>query len=382
MVSMLFCLRTSRRSMITPWLRAAPRSSPTMPCCCCDYIMAVPTNTARHARLHLVLTAFTFRSCWKLWSGSLQTTARRIHAATLPPLCFCAAYRRTSTANRCRHHFCLCAISIMFSRFLHPQTCITRLWCSSRRLLLPEPNVRGDASDSSSSSSSVTASSFCSMLNCVLRDDDPPPLMHSCCCLVRTMRDACPVYAPSQGVSHRGCAMSSAALAFFSPGMKFRVPCFFSTCIDRDAALRHCRTAAAAAAAAAQQPVPVMWHIQCSRKSPPSFMSSCLSLQSQAHSPLAAPSRPSLLTSSRTPSRVSPARVSQLYNSSSDAGLGSGSINSDSSLEISLLGAATDEREVCHSALWLQGSDVFLFVPYAVFIVVAVRPSSSPLVFM
>ena len=81
--------------------------------------------------------------------------------------------------------------------------------------------------------------------------------------------------------------------------------------------------------------------------------------------------------SSGTPSRVSPARVSQLYNSRSDAGLGGGSINGDLSLDMSLQGAAPDEREVCHSALWLQGSDVFLFVPYSVFTVVAVRPSPS-----
>ena len=263
------------------------------------------------------------------------------------------------------------------SRCPPPQTCITRMWCSSRRLALPH-NAPGDAAGSSSSNA---AASFCSMLNCVLRDDPPPPLMQSCCSIVRTMRDACPVYAPSQGISHRGCVMSSAGLAFFSPGMKFRVPCFLTSCIDRDAALRHCRPAAPAAAAP-QQPVPVIWHIQCSRKNTSSFLSSCLPLRSQSHSPLAASSRASLLMSSGTPSRVSPARVSQLYNSSSDAGLGGGSINGDLSLDMSLQGAAPDEREVCHSALWLQGSDVFLFVPYSVFIVVAVRPSPSPNAFM
>ena len=199
--------------------------------------------------------------------------------------------------------FNLSAHSITHSRCLSPQTCITRMWCSSRHQVLPGLYAPGNAVGSSSSNS------FCSMLNCVLRDDPPPPLMQSCCSIVRTMCDACPVYAPPQGISHRGCVMSSAGLAFFSPGMKFRVPCFLTSCIDRDAAVQHCRPDAAAAAAAVvalQQPVPVIWHIQCSH----------------------------------------------------------------------------NEREDCHSALWLQGSDVFLFVPYSVFTVVAVRLSPSPDAFM
>ncbi len=45
--------------------------------------------------------------------------------------------------------------------------------------------------------------------------------------------------------------------------------------------------------------------------------------------------------------------------------------------DISLQEATLDEREVCHSALWLPGSDVFLYVPYSVFIVVAVRRPSA-----
>jgi cytidine deaminase len=45
--------------------------------------------------------------------------------------------------------------------------------------------------------------------------------------------------------------------------------------------------------------------------------------------------------------------------------------------DVSLQEATLDEREVCHSALWLPGSDVFLYVPYSVFIVVAVRRPSA-----
>jgi hypothetical protein len=176
-------------------------------------------------------------------------------------------------------------------------------------------------------------------------------------------------YAPSQGVSHRGCLMSSAGLAFFTPGMKFRVPCFLSTCINRDAALLHCRGAAAAAASAADgggggdELVPVIWHIQCYRRSTTSFLSACLPLRASSSPSLASSSRVSLLRSTGTPSRVSPARVSLLYSTNS----------SHNSPDISLQDAALDDREVCHSALWLQGSDVFLYVPYSVFTVVAVR---------
>ncbi len=83
-----------------------------------------------------------------------------------------------------------------------------------------------------------------------------------------------------------------------------------------------------------------------------------------------------MLRSSRTPSRVSPARVSLLYSSNSYAGLGGGS-GSDDCPDISLQDASYSDREVCHSALWLQGSDVFLYVPYSVFVVVAVRVPSA-----
>ena len=45
---------------------------------------------------------------------------------------------------------------------------------------------------------------------------------------------------------------------------------------------------------------------------------------------------------------------------------------------MSLQEVGEEEQEVCHSALWLPGSDVFLYVPYSVFTVVAVRcPSAS-----
>ena len=45
---------------------------------------------------------------------------------------------------------------------------------------------------------------------------------------------------------------------------------------------------------------------------------------------------------------------------------------------MSLQEVGEQEQEVCHSALWLPGSDVFLYVPYSVFTVVAVRcPSAS-----
>jgi hypothetical protein len=248
---------------------------------------------------------------------------------------------------------------------MRPQTCITRLWCSSRSLQFATAAPR--------SSGTAVALTLCSMVNRVLRSDAPPPLMTSCARIVRTMRDTCHMcaaslshtifcnnwssYAPSQGVSHRGCAMSSAGLAFFAPGMKFRVPCFLSTCTNRDAAARHCHTAAFAAAA--DQLVPVMWHIQCQRRSGPSFLTACLPMHSSPRTPpsLMSSSRVSLLRSSGTPSRVSPARVSLLYNSSN------GSINSDPSRDISLQEAAADERTVCHSALWLQGSDVFLYAP-------------------
>jgi hypothetical protein len=68
--------------------------------------------------------------------------------------------------------------------------------------------------------------------------------------------------------------------------------------------------------------------------------------------------------------------VSLLYNSSSYAGVGDGR-GPEESPDISLQDALQDDREVCHSALWLQGSDVFLYVPYSVFVVVAVRRPSS-----
>ena len=212
------------------------------------------------------------------------------------------------------------------------------------------------------------------MVNSVLRGDLPPPLMQSCCRIVRTMRDVCPVFAPSQ-VSHRGSVMHSSGLAFFRPGMKFRVPCFLSTSVDPDAAMRHCQSAAAGSSAPADF-IPVVWHIQCSRRSSSSFLSACLPLHPPSPSPLASSARVSLLRSSRTPSRVSPARVSLLYSSNSYAGLGGGT-GSDDCPDISLQHASYSDREVCHSALWLQGSDVFLYVPYSVFIVVAVRFPSA-----
>lgn len=206
------------------------------------------------------------------------------------------------------------------------------------------------------------------MVNTVIRQDVPPPLMQSCCRIVRSMRDACPVLAPPQ-LSHRGSTMHCSGLAFFSPGVKFRVPCFLSTTVDRDAALRHCFPSASPGAAFGDV-VPVLWHIQCSRRSSASFLSACLPLHPPSPSPLLASARQPLLRTSRTPSRVSPARVSLLYSSSCVAA-------SQHSPDISLQDAVQDEGEVCHSALWLQGSDVFLYVPYSVFVVVAVRRPSA-----
>jgi hypothetical protein len=212
------------------------------------------------------------------------------------------------------------------------------------------------------------------MMNSVLRNDSPRPLMQTCCRIVRTMREVCPVFAPSQGVSYRGCTMSSAGVSFFIPGLKFRSPCFLSTCIDREAAARHCSYNVSLNIA---EPVPVLWHIQCSRKNSNSLFSACLPFRASA-SPAATTSlRAPLLRCSGTPSRVSPARVSSLYSSSRQATFsGIGSVN-DISLDIPLEEEAAGVEEVCHSALWLQGSDVFLYVPYSVFIVVSVsRPAA------
>jgi hypothetical protein len=60
-----------------------------------------------------------------------------------------------------------------------------------------------------------------------------------------------------------------------------------------------------------------VWHIQCSRRSSStsSFLSACLPIHPPSPSPFASSARVSLLRSSRTPSRVSPARVSLLYSS-------------------------------------------------------------------